>query len=147
MEMRAGQGSERRGQQRATGTKTPRPQQASGRPRSAGRQSCGPDRPSAAAAFPVLRLLPQGAAACLLQLVVTVTLPSVWYSFFYSTDARLAPIPILSWSITAISASLGFCAFVFLKSILCGLHAVMAIALAAAIGIFHTEFYLLMIDR
>ena len=41
----------------------------------------------------------------------------------------------------------GISGFVFLKSLLLGLHAVLALALSAALGVFHTELYMLLVDR
>ncbi|KAG2449942.1 hypothetical protein HYH02_000046 [Chlamydomonas schloesseri] len=89
----------------------------------------------------------QGTSACILQLVVTSVLPIVWYLIFYNKDSRLTPVPIVTWSITAFAACLGITGFVFLKSLLLGLHAVLALALGAALGVFHTELYLLLVDR
>eukprot|EP00198_Chlamydomonas_reinhardtii_P002110 XP_001691446.1 predicted protein [Chlamydomonas reinhardtii] len=89
----------------------------------------------------------QGTSACILQLIVTTVLPVVWYLIFYNKDSRLTPVPILTWSITALAACLGISGFVFLKSLLLGLHAVLALALSAALGVFHTELYMLLVDR
>ncbi|KAG2429039.1 hypothetical protein HXX76_011281 [Chlamydomonas incerta] len=89
----------------------------------------------------------QGTSACILQLIVTSVLPVVWYLIFYNKDSRLTPVPILTWAITAFAACLGISGFVFLKSLLLGLHAVLALALSAALGVFHTELYMLLVDR
>ncbi|GFR52111.1 hypothetical protein Agub_g14624, partial [Astrephomene gubernaculifera] len=89
----------------------------------------------------------QGAAACILQLVVTIACPIVWYILVTGKDSRLLPVPIVSWEVTVAAAILGVVGFVFPRSLLLGLHAAMAVALAAALGAFHTQVYLLLADR
>ncbi|KAG2495172.1 hypothetical protein HYH03_006778 [Edaphochlamys debaryana] len=89
----------------------------------------------------------QGGTACVLQILVTTVLPAVWYPLLYSKDARLNAIPIITWAITAFVGCLGLISLALLKALLLGLHCVLALALGAGLGVFHTELYLTMQDR